>query len=63
VGGTGECSRVVRTKPGQRTGETLYYTEDGRVWTDEVPLGCSQFTGGTGQVIGYQHGDRICTHR
>ena len=62
--GDGEsCVRIVEVKSGQRTGETIYVTEDGRRWTSEVPGDISQLTGGGGQVLGYVRGDRMCNHR
>lgn len=63
MGGTDGCKRIVQTKPGARTGETLYRTEDGRWWTDEIGPMTSSGTGGTGVTIEYVHGDRMCPHR
>ncbi len=35
--GTINGSEIIRTECGQRTGETIYTTQGGRRWTDEVP--------------------------
>ena len=37
VEGSEACVRIVSTKPGERTGETIYITEDGRWWTSHDP--------------------------
>ncbi len=57
-----ECLRIVQTKPGRLTGETLYQTEDGQWWTSEVPQGTNQFTVPTGETIRYVRGDRMCVN-
>ena len=56
------CVRIVRTKAGQRTGETIYVTEDGRTWTNEIPLPNHQRTGIGHQTFGFVHGDHMCSH-
>jgi len=56
------CKRIVATRPGQRTGETVYLTEDGRRWTtSDIPM-VSHGTGGTGVATGYVRDGRICEH-
>lgn len=62
MGGRESCKRIVSTKPGHRTGETVYVTEDGRRWTSEVSRPINGLTGGTGVAYGYVHGDRMCDH-
>lgn len=63
MGGGESCQRIVESRPGQQTGETVYVTEDGTRWTSETPSGPIYLTGTGNQVIGYVHGNRICQHR
>lgn len=54
------CQRIVRTRPGEGTGETLYQTEDGRWWR-EAPAGVVDSTSPSERR--YLHNDHACTHR
>jgi hypothetical protein len=55
---THQCNRIVKSWSGQGTCETVYQTEDGRVWTKKV-IDFSQSTT-SGPSTGYLHGDHIC---
>ena len=55
-----DCPRIIRTRPGAQTGETVYVTEDGRTWTTHFLPTNTQATGVTGVTTGYVNGDRMC---
>lgn len=63
MAGDEECQRVVLTKPGSLTGETLYLTEDGRWWTNETRPTPSGGTATCSPERRYLRGDRLCPHR
>lgn len=50
--GTG--NRIVNVRPGPQTGDSYFYTEDGRVW-----VATTDMTPRTGVSFGYVDGDRI----
>ena len=55
------CSRIVRTRPGQMTGETVYVTEDGHQWTSDSFTSWAPSMTTNGPSLGYINGDSICS--
>jgi hypothetical protein len=63
MGSSESCIRIISVRPGQRTGESTYVTEDGRSWTSESVFDSPQLTNSGGQVRGYVRDNYICNHR
>lgn len=51
------CSRIVLVAPGQNTGDTIYSTEDGRMWLCGPSI--AFMPDGTGELWGRNHGHCI----